>query len=66
MTHRETTDGRFIQVDSATWWDTTGVDLVDESVVDEYLDEHPHVGIVELTVRRANANYSSHLKPEDR
>lgn len=44
---RETTDGRYVQVDDSEWWDTTGIDIVSEAVVDEYLRRN-NVGIVTI------------------
>ena len=42
----ETSDGRYVEVSPGVWWDTTGIDLVDQITVDGYLDDHPEVGIV--------------------
>lgn len=41
----ETSDGRHVEVSPGVWWDTTGIDLVDQITVDGYLDDHPDVGI---------------------
>jgi hypothetical protein len=41
-----TTDNRFIKVDEFCWWDTSGIDLVCNKVVDDYLEANPQVGIV--------------------
>jgi hypothetical protein len=72
-THRETTDGRFVEVDSDCWWDATGVSLVEESFVDEYLADHPNVGIVMIDeddpmadVVAARGDVAPDTKPEDR
>ena len=48
MTKRETTDGRYVEVARGEFWDTTGIDILPESVVDRYLDQNPDVGIVVL------------------
>lgn len=42
----QTSDGRYVQVEPGIWWDTTGIDLVDQITVDGYLDDHPEIGIV--------------------
>jgi len=34
-----TTDDRFVKVAENEWWDTTGIDIVPESVVDAYMLE---------------------------
>lgn len=44
-TRFETSDGRYVQVAIGEWWDTTGVDIVPEEIVDRYCEEHG-VGIV--------------------
>lgn len=43
----ETTDGRYVKSlgYKEMWWDTTGIELVDWSVVEEYLYFNPGVGI---------------------
>jgi len=33
----QTTDGRYFKVGEDEWWDTTGVEIVPESVIDEYM-----------------------------
>jgi hypothetical protein len=43
---RETTDGRFVEVAPREWWDTQGIDIVPERVVDAYLETKSDVGIV--------------------
>jgi hypothetical protein len=43
---RETTDGRFVEVAPGEWWDTQGMNLVPEWVVDAYLRSTGNVGIV--------------------
>lgn len=45
----ETTDGRYVAVAVGEWWDTTGIDIVPEEIVDRYCAEHG-VGIVVLDV----------------
>lgn len=45
-TRAETSDGRYVEVSPGVWWDTTGIDLVDQMTVDGYLDDHPDVGII--------------------
>jgi hypothetical protein len=49
-TRLETTDGRYVRLadDSGDWWDTTGIDIVLEGVVNKYIDANPAVGIVVL------------------
>jgi len=47
ITSIETTDGRYNKVDANVWWDKTGIDLVDESVVDAHMEAN-QVGIVVL------------------
>ncbi len=44
----ETTDGRFVRVREGEWWDTTGIDIVPESVVDDHIRLNERVGIVVL------------------
>jgi len=46
---RETTDGRYVEVAKGEWWDTTGIDIVPEEIVDRYL-EVEGAGIVVLEV----------------
>lgn len=41
----ETTDGRYRRIDPDEWWDTTGIDLVDDAFIEAYLDANPDVGI---------------------
>lgn len=41
----KTTDDRYVKVAHDEWWDTTGIDIVPESVVDAYMLENG-VGIV--------------------
>jgi len=41
-----TTDNRFVRIGRALWWDTAGVELVGQDVIDAYLATHPQVGIV--------------------
>jgi hypothetical protein len=48
MSKRETTDGRYVEVAKGEWWDTTGIDILPESVVEAYLEQNPDVGIVVL------------------
>jgi hypothetical protein len=36
----ETTDSRYVKVGEDEWWDTTGVDIVPEHVVDAYMAEN--------------------------
>lgn len=50
MTKRETTDGRWVEVARGEFWDTQGIEIHPESVVDEYLEANPDVGIVMLDV----------------
>jgi len=45
ITSIETTDGRYNKVDENVWWDKTGIDLVDESVVDAHMEAN-RVGVV--------------------
>jgi hypothetical protein len=45
---RETTDGRFVEVAPLEWWDTHGINIVPEWVVDAYLGTKGGVGIVVL------------------
>jgi len=47
ITSIETTDGRYNKVEENVWWDKTGIDLVDESVVDRHMEEN-RVGLVVL------------------
>lgn len=54
-TFRETTDGRYVKIADDQWWDTAGIDIVPESVVDAHIDANPGVGIVVLTAARALA-----------
>lgn len=42
----ETSDGRFVEIEPGVWWDTHGVDLVDQITLEAYLDDHPDVGII--------------------
>jgi hypothetical protein len=44
---QETTDGRFVRIAEGEWWDTTGIDIVPETVVVEYMRLN-RVGIVVL------------------
>lgn len=44
--HLRTTDERFVKIDGATWWDTAGVMLVRDRIVEAYLDANPNVGIM--------------------
>jgi hypothetical protein len=46
MQKRETTDGRFVEVDPGQWWDTQGINIVPEWVVDAYLNSKGNVGVV--------------------
>jgi hypothetical protein len=46
MQKRETTDGRFVEVAPSQWWDTQGINIVPEWVVDAYLNSKGNVGIV--------------------
>jgi hypothetical protein len=41
----ETTDGRYVKISEDEWWDTTGVEIVLEHVVDAYVMANP-LGIV--------------------
>jgi hypothetical protein len=43
---RETTDGRFVEVTPGQWWDTQGINIVPEWVVDAYLNSKGNVGVV--------------------
>jgi hypothetical protein len=43
---RATTDGRYVEVAPEEWWDTTGVEIVPETVVEAHLDRNPRVGVV--------------------
>ena len=45
----ETTDGRYVAVAVGEWWDTTGIDIVPEEVVDRYCEAND-VGIVVVEV----------------
>lgn len=45
-----TTDERYVKVDEGRWWDTTGIDVVDEAEVDAYMAANPRVGVM---VRRS-------------
>lgn len=45
---RETTDGRYVEVGNDEWWDTTGIDLVSEAIVELHMIVNPGVGIVVL------------------
>ena len=47
----KTTDDRFNFVVDNEWWDTTGIDIVPQSVVDAYLDQNPRVGICVIAWR---------------
>ena len=43
----ETTDGRYSSIgETGEWWDTTGIDIVSQATVDEYIEKSPRVGIV--------------------
>jgi hypothetical protein len=46
---RETSDGRYVQVAVGEWWDTEGIDIYPEEIVDRYC-EAEGVGIVVLEV----------------
>lgn len=45
---RETTDGRYIEVDNDAWWDTDGIEIVPESTVILHMIANPRVGLVIL------------------
>jgi hypothetical protein len=45
----ETTDRRYVKVGEDEWWDTTGIDIVPEHVVDAYMAAN-RVGIVVIEV----------------
>ena len=47
MVRSETTDRRYIEVGEDAWWDTTGVEIVPESVVDAYMAAN-RVGVVRI------------------
>ncbi len=34
----QTTDGRYVRVAEGEWWDTTGIDIVPEAIVDAYME----------------------------
>jgi hypothetical protein len=47
----ETTDGRYSSIgESGEWWDTTGIEIVPQAIVDEYIEKNQAVGIVVLEV----------------
>ena len=43
----ETTDRRYVKVGEDEWWDTTGIEIVPEGVVEAYMKAN-RVGIVVL------------------
>jgi phage FluMu protein gp41 len=45
----ETTDRRYVKVGEDEWWDTTGIELVPEHVVDAYMAAN-RVGIAVIEV----------------
>lgn len=48
MTHVTiyTTDERYSANGDGTWWDTTGIDIVPQEVVDQHLESNPRVGLM--------------------
>jgi hypothetical protein len=45
----ETTDGVYVRLvgqDGRWWWDTRGIRIVPERIVDAYLKRHPRVGVM--------------------
>lgn len=41
----QTTDERYLKVGDDAWWDTTGVEIVREEVIDRYMEEN-RVGVM--------------------
>jgi hypothetical protein len=41
-----TTDERFQNFGNEEWWDTTGIDIVSEAVVDYSMASNPGVGVM--------------------
>jgi len=60
ITSIETTDGRYNKVEEKVWWDKTGIDLVDESVVDRHMEEN-RVGLVVLETTEEIADEASSI-----
>ena len=42
----KTTDNRYNHIIGDEWWDTTGIDIVDFSIVNKYLEDNPRVGLM--------------------
>ena len=45
----ETTDRRYVKVGEDEWWDTTGIEIVPERMVDAYMEAN-RVGIAVIDV----------------
>ena len=47
----ETTDGRYQKIGDDEWWDTTGINIVPDAVVDEYMKKN-RVGIAVIKTEK--------------
>lgn len=45
----ETSDGRFVEIETKSWWDTKSTTLVDDAAVERYRRENPTVKLTVAT-----------------